>query len=137
MTTTRPQHLTFQYVNLSMSELTMLGKHKTSHMQQNKLFASVRLQMGVRMSSTIPHKIIYFEDSIPTLSRIVTNAMYTSVLLTNTQTRKRLSPYPHLSVSQKQDISDSTIQCFIARTLCCNSVQYFSQGSSEHGLPQR
>ena len=74
MTTTRPQHLPFQYVKLSTSELTMLGKRDTFHMQQNKLFASVRLQIRVRMPSTIPHKIIYLEDSIPTLSRILTNA---------------------------------------------------------------
>ena len=62
---------------------------------------------------------------------------YTFVLLTNNHTRKCLLPYPHLSVSQKQDISDSTIQCFIARTLCCTSVQNIPQGSSTHDLPQR
>ena len=59
--------------------------------------------------------------------------MYTFVLLANNHTRKGLSPYPHLSVSQKQDISDSTIQCFIARTLCCASVLKNPQGSSEVG----
>lgn len=80
-----------------------------------------------------PQKTIYFEDSIPTLSRVLTNAMYTFVLLANNHTRKGLFPYPHLSVSQKQDISDSTIQCFIARTLCCASVLKNPQGSSEVG----